>query len=67
MDHQTREKIKRTVWNSGCGVVTDQTIQIIAEAVVKECSDFIRCLDNGNFYVIAEDLDEHFKNLQNSA
>ena len=62
MDQQTREKIKRKVWNSGNGVVTDQTIHIIAEIIVKECSSFIRRLDNGNFYVIADDLDEHFKN-----
>lgn len=64
MDQPTVDKIKRKVWNSGNGVVTDQTIQIVAEAALKECSDFIRCLDNGNFYVIADDLDEHFKNLQ---
>ena len=64
MDQQTIDKIKRAVWNSGNGVVTDQTVQIIAETVIKECSSFIRCLDNGNFYVIADELDQHFKNLQ---
>lgn len=64
MDQQTIDKIKRAVWNSGNGVVTDQTVQIIAETVVKECSSFIRCLDNGNFYVLADELDQHFKNLQ---
>lgn len=64
MDQQMVDKIKRVVWNSGNGVVTDQTVQIIAEIVIKECSGFIRCLDNGNFYVIADELDQHFKNLQ---
>lgn len=64
MDQQTIDKIKRAVWNSGNGVVTDQSVQIIAETVIKECSSFIRCLDNGNFYVIADELDQHFKNLQ---
>lgn len=64
MDQQTIDKIKRAVWNSGNGVVTDQTIQSIAGTVIKECSSFIRCLDNGNFYVIADELDLHFKNLQ---
>lgn len=64
MNQQMIDKIKRAVWNSGNGVVTDQTVQIIAETVIKECSSFIRCLDNGNFYVIADELDQHFKNLQ---
>ena len=64
MDRQTIDKIKRAVWNSGNGVVTDQTVQIIAETVIKECSSFIRCLNNGNFYVIADELEQHFKNLQ---
>lgn len=62
MDQQKIDNIKRAVWNSGNGVVTDQTVKIIAEMVVKECSSFIRCLDNGNFYVIADELIEHFKN-----
>lgn len=62
MDQSTVDKIKRMVWNSGNGVVTDQIVQIITKMVVEECSDFIRCLDNGNFYVIADELDEHFKN-----
>lgn len=62
MNQQVCEQIKRAVWNSGNGVVTDEIVQIITKMVVKECSDFIRCLDNGNFYVIADELDEHFKN-----
>lgn len=41
MNQQVCEQIKRAVWNSGNGVVTDQTIQIIAEAVLKEFSSFI--------------------------
>ena len=61
MDQQMIDKIKRVVWNSGNGVVTDQTIHIIAETVIEECLGFIRCLDNGNFYVIADALDEHLK------
>ena len=61
MDQQMIDKIKRVVWNSGNGVVTDQAIQIIAEAVIKECSGFIKRLDNGNFYVIADALGEHLK------
>ncbi len=63
MNQQVCEQIKRAVWNSGNGVVTDQTIQIIAEAVLKECSGFIRRLNNGNFYVIADELDKHFNEL----
>lgn len=41
MNQQVCEQIKRAVWNSGNGVVTDQTIQIIAEAILKEFSSFI--------------------------
>lgn len=67
MDQQTIDKIKRAVWNSGGGIVTDQTVQIIAEIVAKECSSFIRCLDNGNFYVIADELDQHFKIIKDNA
>lgn len=61
MDQPTVDKIKRKVWNSGGGVVTDQTIHIITQIIVKECSGFIRCLDNGNFYVIADALEGHLK------
>lgn len=63
MDQQTLDKIKRAVWNSGGGIVTDPAIHTIAEIVIKECSGFIRRLDNGNFYVIADELDQRFKNL----
>lgn len=62
MNQQFCEQIKRAVWNSGGGIVTDQAVQIITKMVVNECSDFIRGLYIGNFYVIADELDEHFKN-----
>ena len=54
-------KIKSRIWHSGGGVLTDKELEIITNIIVLECVSHINSLQNGNFYVIADEVKQHFE------
>ena len=54
-------KIKSRIWHSGGGMLTDKELEIITNIIVEECASHINSLQNGNFYVIADEVKQHFE------
>lgn len=54
-------KIKSRIWHSGGGMLTDKELEIISNIIVEECASYITAIYNGNFHVIADELEEYFR------
>ena len=61
MTDELLTKIKSRIWHSGGGMLTDKELEIITNIIVKECVSHINSLQNGNFYVIADEVKQHFE------
>ena len=61
MTDELLTKIKSRIWHSGGGMLTDKELEIITNIIVLECVSHINSLQNGNFYVIADEVKQHFE------
>lgn len=53
-------QIRSRIWNEGGTLIPDRALEVAINIIVKECVSHINSLQNGNFYVIADEVKQHF-------
>ena len=61
MTDELLPKIKSRVWHEGGGLISDRALEVAINIIVEECVSHINSLQNGNFYVITDEVKQHFE------